>query len=152
MCPCVCPCVCSGSRGKKLDPSVNLTTGTMCTQIAILQTWSLVNVMLVTYQTACGFIDLPFFTRTKHVREVLRANQNFLPFVDAEEDKKVKKEDITCLKTTLKPSFEWERFSEFFTWKNLLRTVVDIKIKRRPEPPEPLGNFIYLPSISSVTY
>lgn len=86
------------------------------------------------------------------MREVLRANQNFLLFVDAEEDKKVKKEDITCLKTTLKPSFEWERFSEFFTWKNLLRTVVDIKIKRRPEPPEPLGNFIYLPSISSVTY
>lgn len=55
-------------------------------------------------------------------------------------------------KDNTKTKFWVERFSEFFTWKNLLRTVVDIKIKRRPEPPEPLGNFIYLPSISSVTY
>lgn len=49
------------------------------------------------------------------------------PLVDAEEDREVKKENITCRKTTLKPSFEWEKFSRFFTWKNLLRAVVNIK-------------------------
>lgn len=62
------------NRVRRIRSFSKSISGTMSPLIAIQQTWPRMNFMLLTYHIAWWFMDLTSYTRTKHVREVLRTN------------------------------------------------------------------------------